>query len=174
MHKDGSAVLKSPLAFYLDGCDEAMTSKYKALERESVGLFEREKDIYSHIGKHTAILRCLEISETGLKFPYMKNGNLRTLLRKDVPRTFDLERQWVLTILHAFDFIHSRQVVQGDVSARNVLVIDDLSVVLSDFSGSRIGDKQCLVLPETRYDKQTMQPLPVSRASDTFAIGSLI
>jgi serine/threonine protein kinase len=104
----------------------------------------------------------------------MKNGNLRNLLRKDAPRPSALTLQWILTILEGFDYIHGRQVFQGDVSARNVLVANDLSVVLSDFSGSKVGDKSCLVRPETRYEIQTMQPFEVSRASDIFAIGSLL
>lgn len=172
MHKDGMAVLKTPLAFYLDGCDSAVTSEYKALEQESVKLVERGKKIYSHLGKHATILECLEISDAGLKFPYMKNGNLRTFLRKTIPRTSHIKRQWIVTALEAFDFIHSYQVVQGDVSARNFLVTDDLSIVLSDFSGSKIGDEECFVRPETRYEKQGT--IKISKTPDIFAIGSLI
>lgn len=74
----------------------------------------------------------------------------------------------------AFDYIHSQGVYQGDVSARNFLVTDDLSIVLSDFSGSKIGDEESLVRPEIRYEKQGEELIRISRATDVFAIGSLI
>jgi hypothetical protein len=60
------------------------------------------------------------------------------------------------------------------VSARNVLVTDYQSIDLSDFSVSKIGDKQGLVRLETGDEKQIMQPVAVSRASDIVAIRSLI
>jgi len=85
MHTNGTQVLKTPLTFYLDGCDSEMTTKYKGVEQESAEFVEREKKVYSHLGSHANILHCLEISDIGLKFPYMENGNLRTFLRRDVP-----------------------------------------------------------------------------------------
>lgn len=74
---DGALVLKTPLAFCLEGCSSEMTIEYKGVEQESVKLVEREKKVYSHLGSHSTILTCLEISDIGLKFPYIKNGNLR-------------------------------------------------------------------------------------------------
>jgi serine/threonine protein kinase len=174
MHTDGTLVLKTPLAFYLDGCDSEMTMEYKSLEQESAKLVEREKKVYSHLGSHSSILHCLEISDIGLKFPYMENGNLRTFLRNDVPKSLHIRLQWAKTALAAFDYIHSQGVFQGDVSARNLLVADNLSIVLSDFSGSKIGDEESLVRPETRYEKQGAEVIRISRATDIFAIGSLI
>jgi serine/threonine protein kinase len=171
---DGTQVLKTPLAFYLDGCDSLMTTEYKSMEKESAELIEREKKVYDHLGSHSTILHCLEISEIGLKFPYMNNGNLRTFLRNDVSIPLHVRSQWISTALVAFDYIHSQGVFQGDVSARNFLVTDDLSIVLSDFSGSKIGDEESLVRPETRYGKQGVESIRVSRATDIFAIGSLI
>ncbi|OCK78175.1 hypothetical protein K432DRAFT_302572, partial [Lepidopterella palustris CBS 459.81] len=47
---------------------------------------DREKIIYNYLGRHPAILYCLEISNTRLKFPYIKNGNLQTFLRNNVPK----------------------------------------------------------------------------------------
>jgi len=72
MHTNGTQVLKTPLTFYLDGCDSEMTTKYKGVEQESAEFVEREKKVYSHLGSHANILHCLEISDIGLKFPYMR------------------------------------------------------------------------------------------------------
>jgi len=173
MCEDGTTVFKTPLAFHLEGCNSEQTKEYEGLEQESAKLLEREKKIYSHLGRHSAILHCLEISDSGLKFPFMKNGNLRTFLRNNVSKSHHI-RSWIETALVAFDYIHSREVFQGDVSARNFLVADDLSIVLSDFSGSKIRDEESLVRPETRYEKQGEELIKISRATDIFAIGSLI
>jgi serine/threonine protein kinase len=172
--KDGVKVLKTPLAFHLDGCNVDETREYEKVEQESTKLLEREKKIYRHLRKHSTILRCLEISDAGLEFPYVKNGNLRTFLRNDTSKPPQLKLGWIKTALVAFDQIHSQGVIQGDVSARNFLVADDLCIVLSDFSGSKIGDEESLVRPETRYEKQGEEPIRISRATDIFAIGSLM
>ena len=174
MCEDGTTVFKTALAFHLHGCNIEETREYKGLEQESAKLLEREKKIYSHFGRHSTILHCLEISDAGLKFPYMKNGNLRTFLRNDVLKPPHIKSRWIETALVAFDYIHSQEVFQGDVSARNFLVADDLSIVFSDFSGSKIGDEESLVRPETRYEKQGEEFIRISRATDVFAIGSLI
>ena len=174
MYEDGTTVLKTPLAFYLDGCDIQETKEYKDTEQESTKLVEREKKIYSHLGRHSTILRCLEISDSGFKFPYIKNGNLRTFLRNDVPKPPHIRSQWIATALVAFNYIHSRGVFQGGISARNFLVADDLSIVLSDFSGSKIGDEESLVRPEIWYEKQGEELTRISRATDIFTARSLI
>jgi serine/threonine protein kinase len=104
----------------------------------------------------------------------MKNGNLRTFLRNNVPKSHHIRSKWIETALVAFDYIHSQQVVQGDMSTRNFLVADDLSIILTDFSGSKIGDEESFVRPETRYEKQGEEIIRISRATDIVAIGSLI
>ncbi|KAE9978691.1 hypothetical protein EG328_001363 [Venturia inaequalis] len=172
--EEGTTVLKTPLAFYLDGCSVEEAEEYKDTEQESVKFLDREKTIYNHLGRHPAILHCMDISDHGLKFPFMKNGNLRSFLRNDVPKPTHLRSQWIETALVAFDYIHSQGVFQGDVSTRNFLVADDFSIVLSDFSGSKIGDEEGLVRPETRYEKQGVGLIEISRETDVFAIGSLI
>jgi serine/threonine protein kinase len=116
----------------------------------------------------------LEISDAGLKFPFMKNGNLRAFLRSDVLKLPNARLKWVKTALVAFDYIHSQDVIQGDVSTRNFLVADDLSIILSDLSGSRIRDEESLVRPKTRYEKQGEGLIKVSIATEIFAIGSPI
>jgi hypothetical protein len=86
MCEDGTTVFKTPLGFHLDGCNSEVKREYKDLEQESAEFLEREKKIYSHLGRHSTILHCLEISDAELKFPYMTNGNLQNFLRNDVPK----------------------------------------------------------------------------------------
>ncbi|KAF1995581.1 hypothetical protein P154DRAFT_473991 [Amniculicola lignicola CBS 123094] len=174
--EDCTTILKTPLAFHLDGCDHAVTIEYQYFEKESVELLEREKEIYKHLGEHDGILPCLQITNAGLVFPYLKNSNLRQFLRDyDGPVMLPTKVGWIESALKSIQFIHSKVVLQADISARNFLVADDLSIFLCDFSGSMIGAKKNLVRPETRYEKfQGTRPLDISIATEAFAVGSLI
>lgn len=173
---DGMTVLKAPLKFHLDGCDSHIKSDQHNLEIESTALLEREKEVYKHIGSHKCILKCLQISEIGLAFPYMKNGNLRHFLSScNATISMSTKYAWIQSALAGFIYIHGRGILQADISARNFLVTDELSIVLCDFSGSLIGMKANLVRPETRYEKVEGDcPVAISLDTETFAIGSLI
>ncbi|KAF1962841.1 hypothetical protein CC80DRAFT_541989 [Byssothecium circinans] len=167
---NSTTVLKAPLAFHLDGCDDAVTMEYENFQQESVELLEREKEIYRHLGEHKGILPCLQITDDGLVFPYLKNSNLRHFLKNsDSPITQPQRLDWVKSALISIDFIHSKGVLQADISTRNFLVADDLSIVLCDFSGSTIHQKKNMVRPETRYEKvEGTQPLAISVATAVF------
>ncbi|KAJ5114402.1 hypothetical protein NUU61_000161 [Penicillium alfredii] len=72
----------------------------------------------------------------------------------------------------AISLVHSFNVIHADISARNFLVADDLSIKLCDFSGSAISEKAPLVEEEDRY---RMAPdSPRSTVTDIFALGCLI
>lgn len=173
---DKKKVLKAPQAWHLDGCTEKERIKYKIFEKESVEYLDREKEIYRHLGRLEGLLPYLEITDLGIEFPYIKNGTLRQFLRKsgDDMRCFK-GLSWIKSALTTFAFIHDKRVLQADISARNFLVADDLSLLLCDFSGSKIGDKKNLVRPETRYEKFPVTGnREISLATEIFAIGSLI
>lgn len=169
---DLKTVIKTPFSFYTDGCDEKRIKSSQHRVQFSIEAIEREKEIFRHLGNHPAILECLEISDVGIVFPYKQNGNLRDYLADmTVTKPSELKTAWIRSALAAFDFIHSKGVLQADVSARNFLVNDDLSIVLCDFSGSAIGDKESSVAHETRYSRTLGD---VSLEAEIFAIGSLI
>lgn len=173
---DGKTVLKFALAFNLDGCDDEVSHIARCKEADSSMLLEREKAVYKHLGEHEGILTCLDISSTGLRFPFIKNGSLRRYLSNPTkPIQFSTKLLWVKGATRSISFIHSMGVLQADISARNFLVADDLSLVLCDFSGSAIGDQDALVGQEMRYRKvDGVEPFRISVATEIFAIGSLI
>lgn len=57
--EDCTTVLKAPLAFHLDGCDDTVTIEYQAFENKSTDLLEWGKEIYRHLGEYKRILPCL-------------------------------------------------------------------------------------------------------------------
>ncbi|KAF2761698.1 kinase-like protein [Pseudovirgaria hyperparasitica] len=176
LSEDGRTVLKSPSLFSCEGCDEKTTERMRYLEEDSAMLISREAEIYRHLGSHEGILPCLEISAEGLIFPYMKNGSLRTYLRtRKGEIDSSMRMRWARAAVSSLVYIHSKGVLQGDVSAKNILVADDLSLLLHDFAGSALGDLSASVLPESRYWKQNVADRwDVTAATETFAIGSLL
>ncbi|KAJ5330566.1 hypothetical protein N7476_000349 [Penicillium atrosanguineum] len=80
--------------------------------------------------------------------------------------------RWIAMAVNAITLVHRCGVIHADISARNFLVADDLSIKLCDFSGSAIGGETPLVQEEDRY---RMDPdSPRSTTTDIFALGCLI
>ena len=68
--------------------------------------------------------------------------------------------------------VHTHGVIHADISPRNLLLAEDLSIRLCDFAGSIIGDQKVLVGEEDRYNASPWTPRIVQ--TDLFALGSLI
>ncbi|KAH4821634.1 hypothetical protein HBH61_021020 [Parastagonospora nodorum] len=122
-------------------------------------MLEREKETYQHLGIRAGILAPLEISSVGLVFAFCKSGDLRAYLQKTwggIGRD-----QLMLWAEEAVDRTSFTQ-----------------SMVLNDFSGSRVGDRAELVGPETSYAKALQDNQygtgQGSREGEVFSIGSLL
>ncbi|PWY90267.1 kinase-like protein [Aspergillus sclerotioniger CBS 115572] len=166
-------VLKSPLRHDLSRCSEETILSMQEEESFSSMSLEREKLIYRSLPKHRDILNCLKITETSIRFPYMHNGHLRDYIRKNSAQVDDLTKDtWIQNAVMAVQFIHAHSVIHGDISVRNFLVADDLSIKLCDFAGSGIGDLSPVVMEEDRYRKSPDEPR--SFQTDLFALGCLI
>lgn len=83
-----------------------------------------------------------------------------------------IRKNWIKNAIDAVAFIHGHGVVHADISARNFLVADDLSIKLCDFAGSVIGDMEALVEEEDRYRLAPWSPR--SFQTELFALGCLI
>lgn len=83
-----------------------------------------------------------------------------------------MRHKWIKNAIVAVAFIYSHGAVHGDISPRNFLVADDLSIKLCDFAGSVIGDMEALVEEEDRYRLALWSPRSFN--TDLFALGCLI
>ena len=165
-------VIKAPLKHDVKGCNDDVV---KAVETEvlfSELCIEREKLIYQTLRKDPNILDCIAITERGLHFPYMCLGNLRDCLQNHDQLAGLLRDRWISNAVNAVAVVHSHEIVHADITTRNFLVADDLSIKLCDFSGSAIRDLEPFVEEEDRY---RMSPYsPRSFRTDIFALGCLI
>ncbi|KAE8386916.1 kinase-like domain-containing protein [Aspergillus alliaceus] len=166
-------VLKSPLRHDLSRCSESTVISMKEEESFSSVCIEREKSIYQSLPKHKDILECLGITETGIRFPYMQNGHLRDYIRENFSSLDSQTKDtWIRNAICAIEFIHRHSIIHGDISARNFLVADDLSIKLCDFAGSGIDNMPSIVTEEDRYRKSPDSPRTYQ--TDLFALGCLI
>jgi serine/threonine protein kinase len=176
---DGKKVLKFPFKFETQYCNERVAARARSQMEESQTMLEREKEIYQHLGLRPGILAPIEISSVGLVFPFYKNGDLRAYLQKTWGKVGqDQVMVWAEEAVERISFTQSMGVYQCDISTRNFLVGDDLSLVLNDFSGSRLGSKPELVGPETSYAKALQDDqygtVQGSMEGEVFSIGSLL
>lgn len=176
---DSKRVLKFPLTLETQHCNAQVAARARSQMEESRMMLEREKEIYQYLGLRAGILAPLEILPVGLIFPFFKNGDLRAYLQKTWGEVGqDQLMLWAEEAVERLSFTQSMGVYQCDISTRNFLVGDDLSLVLNDFSGSRLGDKVGLVGPETSYAKALQDDqydtVQGSIEGEVFSIGSLL
>ena len=166
-------VVKAPLKHNFEVCSEEVIKSIQNEEDFSELCINREKVIYNSLPKYPNILDFIAITEQGLRFPFMRLGNLRDYMQSHNNQLDSYIRdQWITSAASAIAILHSNGVVHADISTRNFLVADDLSIKLCDFSGSKIGDLEPFVEEEDRY---RMSPWTArSKMTDIFALGCLI
>lgn len=166
-------VIKAPLRHDIRGCDEGVIKTILHDEKYAMACFERERTIYARLPKNINILDCIAIEDGRLHFPFLRLGNLRDYLTSHNKVTgSQLRDQWIDAAVDAIAFLHRFEIVHSDISARNFLMDDDLSIRLCDFSGSSMGSQPSLVEEEDRY--RILPNAPRSIKTDIFALGCLI
>jgi serine/threonine protein kinase len=144
--------------------------------KQAVQQLEQEKRIYSIIGHHPLIAHVHSASDEGICFEYYPLGSLRHYY-ESCPSIPDLHHRlrWSQQSISAFKYLHSKYIIHGDISARNILLSSSMSIKVCDFGFSRIAGQALMGLGETRYCR--FRPLTENDTmfmDDLFAIGSLL
>ncbi|KAL5351273.1 hypothetical protein ACLOAV_003125 [Pseudogymnoascus australis] len=90
--------------------------------------------------------------------------------RRAKPVALSLRLGWVEHIAEAVAFIHSKNVLHGDISCNNVFVDHSLKVKLGDFAGSGIDEEPPLICYETSHEHPSIGDTSIK--SEIFALGS--
>lgn len=133
---------------------------------------EREKCIYQRLGRnHSGILRYYGNLGDALILQYACHGSIRQYFaRQTKPVPLSLQLRWVEQIAASIAFIHSKNVLHGDISCNNILLDEGLNAKLCDFAGSSIDGQDPLILYETSHEHPEM--IDISVGSEIFALGS--
>ncbi|KAF2434685.1 kinase-like protein [Tothia fuscella] len=163
------------------------------------GLYEIEKKVYERLGTHQRIASYLGEATVRVG-PEWKPGllcryyPLRTLdVFFDNPASVEIcksRRQqllWAAQILDGLSYIHSCNVIHGDVGIRNILVDQNLELKFSDFGGSSVDGAEMRVECAPQYHRAHSWRFPIAgiddlgetwkmptRMMDTFALGTVL
>jgi serine/threonine protein kinase len=175
IHQDyNHQVLKAPLKHNTQGCNKEVIAFITRTEEYSEECIAREKLIYQSLPNDDPnILKCLGITERGIQLPYLQHRDVRNYLKTHSIDT-ETQHRWIQNAIDAVATIHAYGIVHCDISPRNFLVTDDLSIQLSDFAGSKFKDLQSLAEEETRYRLPLPPSSPRTIVTDLFALGSFI
>ncbi|KAI0593545.1 kinase-like domain-containing protein [Biscogniauxia sp. FL1348] len=163
------------------------------------GLFEIEKKCYERLGGSYYVANYLGVTQVlmgdkqkpALLLEYYQLGTLKDFINS--PLSFQIRNsrkqqlRWAAQVVDALIYIHSRNVVHGDLGIHNILVSDDLDLKLADFGGSSIDGTDMQVECAPRYHRPHSWRFPIpginditknwripTRTVDTFALGTVL
>ncbi|KFY61920.1 hypothetical protein V496_04792 [Pseudogymnoascus sp. VKM F-4515 (FW-2607)] len=132
---------------------------------------ERERRVYQRLGHHDRVLRYYGDMGDDIILQYARHGSIRQYLSSQAkPVALSLRLGWVEHIAEAVAFIHSKNVLHGDISCNNVFVDHSLKVKLGDFAGSGIDEEPPLICYETSHEHPSIGDTSIK--SEIFALGS--
>ncbi|RDW83613.1 uncharacterized protein DSM5745_03939 [Aspergillus mulundensis] len=134
----GGRAVKRPKLYQLwlypdDKQLEYMNKEHQMMLAEEIKVFER-------LGRHEGIIECLKTSQHGIEMPLAEHGDLKSYMEAHPTQpaaiTHAVKMNWTQSLLEACTYIHSRMVLVGDIALRNVLVMGDLRLQLTDFGNA--------------------------------------
>jgi serine/threonine protein kinase len=155
-------------------------------DKDAVRALKKEQNILTTLGYHSLITHLYYVCQEGSIFEYYPHGTLRhyyTTLRTLPPLNDRLS--WCRQAVEGFTYIHSKNILHNDISARNILLDSDLTVKICDFGNSIVlgdgtmvrteeGMDETVETAETRYNRcRVVEGRKACLADDIFAIGSL-
>ncbi|RAH65219.1 kinase-like protein [Aspergillus aculeatinus CBS 121060] len=164
-------VWKCPIRYDTHQCSPEGVAQAHEVESYSALCMDRERSIYQHHPLHENILQGLQISDIGIRLPYMQHGNIRAFCQTRCV-TDQTKDQWIKAAIAAIAHLHSHGVIHADLSPRNFLVTDHLALKLCDFGGSGLQDLPSIAEEEDPY--RIFPGTPRSFHTDVFALGCLI
>ncbi|KAI9864833.1 MAG: hypothetical protein M1813_002603 [Trichoglossum hirsutum] len=144
----------------------------KFVRPSKLQFIERERRVYQRLGhNHDGLIRYYGSLENALILQYACNGSIRQYFaRQTKPVPLSLRLRWVEQITTSIAFVHSKNVMHGDISCNNVFLDKELNAKLGDFAGSAIDDEPPLISYETSHEHPDNEG--VSTKSEVFALGS--
>jgi serine/threonine protein kinase len=154
----------------LDESSQTVVKSPHGEENEEAIAIERR--IYERVsghGGHLGLLHYYGPYELGIRLELAHN-DLRPFLQTPT-RNIDIEQllRWARQITDTLRFVHSKNVIHGDLTCGNILLDAQLNAKLADFAGSSLDG--CPLLVAVTASHQYPGPA-VSILGDIFALGS--
>ncbi|KAF5719308.1 TKL kinase [Fusarium globosum] len=147
----------------------------------------REHHVYKAISPHRYITKCFGIVHDhdghaiALKLERATKGNLRHIIDETPePPSINRRLEMATTFAESIVHLHSRGVIWGDISTRNILVFSDDTLKICDFASSALSQTYPEFGPHT-YEPAYCPALPEKELSELsmmqrelYALGSAI
>ncbi|KAF2174695.1 kinase-like protein [Zopfia rhizophila CBS 207.26] len=153
--------------------EDGTVLKYPLVKGEGMESLAVEKAIYNALGHHERIVRCLGITEHGLKLEFASQGSVTYHLSKDPALSTELRLRWCRQAAEAVAFLHSKGVIHCDLNTNNLLLDAELNALLSDFQGT-FKDLDGYAMESARYFLPREATSPPNEVTDLFALGTLM
>lgn len=178
---DDTTVLKFPAA-PLD-VDDVYPPDVKRVRRSireiAVRGLQVEEEILRRLGEHPRIVQLKGKHEDGLLLEYLPNGSVEDYLRANPYTSIEQRLVWAQQAAEGLDYIHTKDVVQSDVSVGNLLLDAQLSLKLCDFQGKILHPDGSVAL-DGGSSERNMSSMPRldrsyhDRGTDIFAFGTVL
>lgn len=130
-------VLKAPLIVHNVATSEKEKFAADCLREDNISFLENEKATFQRLNHSEHIVEWYALRSGGIEMKYMSHGPLSRFRLHHTPSRKQLH-SWICSIAVAITYAHSRNVIVGDVAARNILIDDDQSAKLCDFTDSAV------------------------------------
>jgi serine/threonine protein kinase len=158
-------VLKAPLIIHKINASEDEKFAADCLKEDNISFLENEKAAFQRLGHYEHIVEWHTLRSWGIEMKYMYNGPLSRFRQYHPPSRQQLH-SWICSTADAITYAHSRNVIVGDVAARNILIDDDKSAKLCDFTDSAVLALEVNISEESQDG--------ASIYTDIFQFGSLV
>jgi len=158
-------------SYHVGLLEDGNVLKYPLEKGEGMKGLAVEHAIYEALGSHERIVRCLGLTENGLRLQFVSRGSVTQYLSKSPSITLRL--RWCRQAAEALAFVHSKGVIHCDLHTNNLLLDDQLNALLSDFQGT-FEDLDGYAMESTRYFLPREATSTPNQTTDIFALGTLI
>src|SRR5205814_6992461 len=136
--------------------------------------FECEKRALALVGQHPYIVQLLWTSESGICFEYHPFQSMRHYYAESGLPSLDQRYRFCHQAVSGFAYIHSKNLVHHDISARNILVSSDLDIKICDFGSATFVGEHPHGAGEFRYTfGRLVKEWEMTFQYDLFCMGAL-
>jgi serine/threonine protein kinase len=144
----------------------------KFFQPTELQFLERETTVYQRLGHdHSGIIKYFGVLGNGIILQFAEQTSIRQYVARQGQISLPLRLRWVEQLFDTVRYVHSKNVLHGDISCNNIFLDNNLDVKLGDFSGSAIDDLPPLSCYETSHE---LPDADISAQTELFALGSTI
>jgi serine/threonine protein kinase len=137
--------------------------------------FEVEKRIYTRLGSHPNIVKCLRIEDSAIYLERAEHGCIRQYYREGGTSTMAERIKWSRDLANTLQYVHDHNIRHGDLGGKNLLLDSTRTIKLCDFAGSAIDDTPSTVWAQSGFRHPCDREESISTVkAEIHALGSTI